>query len=46
VCSGTTLEACIETDRNGIGIEIDPTYLTIAERRIAAEIARTPLFAG
>jgi DNA modification methylase len=36
VGSGTTLEACIKTDRNGIGIELSPTYHAIAERRIAA----------
>jgi DNA modification methylase len=46
VGSGTTLEACIETDRNGIGIDIDPGYIAIAERRIAAATARTPLFVG
>lgn len=33
--SGTTLVACVNTDRNGIGIERDPAYLAIADRRIA-----------
>lgn len=33
--SGTTGVACVQTNRNFIGIEIDPTYFAIAERRIA-----------
>jgi adenine-specific DNA-methyltransferase len=33
--SGTTGVACVQTGRNFIGIEIDPTYYDIAERRIA-----------
>jgi len=33
--SGTTGVACVQTGRNFIGIEIDPTYFAIAERRIA-----------
>jgi len=32
--SGTTGVACVNTNRNFIGIEIDPTYFAIAERRI------------
>ena len=32
--SGTTGVACVMTGRNFIGIEIDPTYFAIAERRI------------
>ena len=32
---GTTLIACFEMGRNGIGIEIDPGYFAIAEKRIA-----------
>ena len=32
--SGTTGVACIQTGRNFIGCEIDPTYFAIAERRI------------
>jgi len=32
--SGATLEACVKTGRRGIGIEIDPTYYAIAEKRI------------
>ena len=32
--SGTTGVACIQTGRNFIGIEIDPTYFAIAEKRI------------
>ena len=33
--SGTTGMACVQTGRNFIGIEIDPNYFAIAERRIA-----------
>jgi site-specific DNA-methyltransferase (adenine-specific) len=33
--SGTTGVACVRTGRRFIGIEIDPTYFRIAERRIA-----------
>ena len=32
--SGTTGVACVQTGRNFIGIEIDPTYYAIAEKRI------------
>jgi len=32
--SGTTGVACVQTGRNFIGIEIDPGYFAIAERRI------------
>ena len=32
--SGTTGVACVQTGRNFIGIEIDPKYFAIAERRI------------
>jgi len=34
--SGTTGVACVHTGRNFIGIEIDPGYFAIAEKRIAA----------
>lgn len=33
--SGTTMVACINTDHNGIGIEINPNYFAIAQRRVA-----------
>ena len=33
--SGTTGVACVQTGRNFIGIEIDPGYFEIAQRRIA-----------
>jgi site-specific DNA-methyltransferase (adenine-specific) len=39
--SGTTGVACLKTGRRFIGIEIDPTYHAIAERRLAE--AATPL---
>ena len=32
--SGSTMISCIQTGRNGIGIEIDPGYFEIAKRRI------------
>ena len=32
--SGTTGVACVQTGRNFIGIEIDPGYFKIAEKRI------------
>jgi len=32
--SGTTGVACVQTGRNFFGVEIDPTYFAIAERRI------------
>ena len=44
--SGTTGIACIKHGRRFIGVEIDPTYFRIAERRIAQarERAALPLF--
>ena len=33
--SGTSLVACVNTGRNGIGIELDASYFAIAQRRIA-----------
>jgi DNA modification methylase len=44
--SGTTGVACVRTGRNFIGSEIDPGYCAIAEKRIAAELAKTPLLTG
>ena len=32
--SGSTLVACQNTNRNGIGIEMDEAYFKIAEQRI------------
>ena len=32
--SGTTGVACLNTDRDFIGIEIDPKYFEIAQKRI------------
>jgi len=42
--SGTTGVACVRTGRRFIGIEIDPTYFAIAQRRIAEAQAQPPLF--
>jgi DNA modification methylase len=46
--SGTTGVACMNTGRNFIGVEIDPGYHAIAERRIreAKEAAESKLFAA
>jgi site-specific DNA-methyltransferase (adenine-specific) len=44
--SGTTGVACVQTGRNFIGIEIDPAYFAIAEKRIAAAREDAPLFAA
>lgn len=41
--SGTTGVACVETGRNFIGIEIDPGYFAVAERRIATAQLQMPL---
>ena len=43
--SGTTGVACVQTNRNFIGIEIDPSYYAIAEKRIkdAQQQMRLPL---
>ncbi len=42
--SGTTGIACIKTGRKFIGIEIDPIYFQVAERRLAS--AATPMFSA
>jgi len=36
--SGSTMEACINTNRNGIGIEMDENYFNIAKERIEDSI--------
>ena len=41
--SGTTGVACVQTGRNFIGIEIDPDYFAIAEKRIAEAQAQLRL---
>jgi len=33
--SGSTMVACVELDRRGIGIELDPVHFATAQRRIA-----------
>jgi site-specific DNA-methyltransferase (adenine-specific) len=44
--SGTTGVACLNTGRAFIGIEKDPEIFATAERRIAAELNKTPLLTG
>jgi len=41
--SGTTGVACVRTGRRFIGIEIDPGYFAIAERRIREAQLQPPL---
>jgi DNA modification methylase len=41
--SGTTGVACAKTGRNFIGIEIDPGYFAIAQRRIEQAQWQLPL---
>ena len=36
---GSTLVACLRSGRNGIGIELNPTYAQIAREAVAAELA-------
>jgi site-specific DNA-methyltransferase (adenine-specific) len=43
--SGTTLVACLNTNRHGIGIEKDPEIFATAEKRIQAELDKHALFA-
>lgn len=42
--SGTTGVACVRTGRRFIGIEIDPGYFAIAQKRIAEAQMQLPLF--
>ena len=39
--SGTTGVACINTNRNFIGVELDEKYYKIAEERISSAIKQT-----
>jgi len=42
--SGTTLAVAAELGRSGIGCEINPEYIELAEQRIAKSKAKMPLF--
>jgi len=42
--SGTTLVACERTGRNSVGIEKDPNYYAIAQRRVQEAGLQKPLF--
>ena len=44
--SGTTLAVGAELGRSGIGCELNPEYIELAEQRIAKAKAKTPLFAA
>lgn len=40
--SGTTLVACLQTERKGIGIEVDSKYCEIAKQRLIDETTHNP----
>lgn len=40
VGTGSTLMACLESTRNGYGIELNPTYAKIAKERLSTELAQ------
>lgn len=44
--SGTTAVACVELEREYIGIDIDPEYIKISRDRIANSIGNTPSLFG
>jgi DNA modification methylase len=44
--SGTTLAVAAELGRNGIGCELNPEYIELANQRIAKAKSKTPLFAA
>jgi hypothetical protein len=41
--SGTTLVACLETGRTGIGVEINKEYCELAARRVRKYVRSNPL---
>jgi site-specific DNA-methyltransferase (adenine-specific) len=42
--SGSTLVACLQTERKGVGIEIDPNYCELAKQRLTKEKNALPVF--
>jgi DNA modification methylase len=44
--SGTTLAVAAQLGRSGIGCELNPEYIELAEQRIAKAKAKAPLFAA
>ena len=42
--SGTTMVACQNTNRNGIGIELDDNYFKIAEKRVKENGSQQTMF--
>lgn len=44
--TGTALAVAIEHGRRAIGIDLNPEYVKLARQRVAAVVARAPLFLG
>lgn len=44
VGTGSTTVAAMRCNRNSIGVELDPNYFAMAERRIKQEIQQRPMF--
>lgn len=44
--TGSTTIAAMKCNRNSIGVELDPEYYAMAERRIKQEIQQRPMFDG
>ena len=42
--SGSTMEACVNTGRKGIGIELSQDYYNISKNRIESHTIRSELF--
>ena len=42
--TGTTTIACMKAGRNSLGVEIDPLYLDLAEKRLRQEVDQLSLF--
>ena len=42
--SGTTALACVESNRNFIGFEINPDYIELSKNRIKNKVEQNKLF--
>ncbi len=40
--SGTTAMACVQSDRKYVGIEMDPSYIEVAQQRLKTAVKPTP----